>query len=223
MVLIYIGFSGLILASLVIYKCSKSSVKTHKAFITDLNHIPKIVITDLRIMTQSSNDAQKITPEYIETLIQYYTIKLANVLIEDSRWSHLDNSLIDNSFENSKIYIDFTLNNDNFSIIVKEPLDLLNKTKCHILQRFVLSAEVRSTNLVIDVSDLLKKYQGPYHNFYGNLKGHSNNIRDILIDYDYVLPNNGSLIISDIFGQDHEFHLDDDIVWSSQYTLAENS
>jgi len=188
-----------------------NSNEHHKKFITDPDHIPQIIINDLKIVGQES----KIS---LDILKEYYKFKLEHVLLGHN----IDYKDYLSTQENNKIYIDYTLNNDNYKICINGLLSLKHPEhdRHTILRRLVMSAEIISENSIIDVSKEIIKYQGPHRNFYNNLDGPSNNIRDLLIDYkDLIDFNNKSskLKIYDLFGHEHEFALNDNIVWTSTY------
>ena len=221
---------GLTLASLSIgyyYISSYYKLKNVKSFITDKNHIPSIIINNIKVFKElkETEEFEENTSVDLDLLKIYYSAKLAHLLLYNIDFSDNKTYLIlDKLFkEYNVIYIDYTLNNDSYKIIVNghlEPIEPLTKNKknTHILQRKVISAELVSDIDEINVTSLICAYQGPHNNFYNNLKNNSNKIKDFLRFLDYKDLSYEYLIISDIFGQEHKFHINENISWTSTFT-----
>jgi hypothetical protein len=122
-----------------------------------------------------------------------------------------------------KIYVEFALNNEKYAICVKSEFSEKDKTDGFNsgLKRKILSAYLKSDQETIDVSNLMKEFQGPEHNFYSNLNGPTNKWSDILYPYDLSDGSWTSLEINDLFGDQTSLNISelDTVEWNSSYKL----
>lgn len=138
-----------------------------------------------------SND-KKLEITYISdnTNIEYYKNKLSKIFEvseENNQVGYIENN-------NKKVHIDYKLNGIDYSITVLGEID----KKCdHVLEIYnmIQKAELCSSDINnkvsnINITDILKKFQGPDYNFYENILGTSYLLNDILYDLvDYKIYN----------------------------------
>lgn len=176
----------------------------HKALIIDNNYKSVINITHI------TNDDIEVK-NYIQKCLEYFYIKNENEnQNEHENQNENENEIfisenVSKILLHNNIYVEYSLNNNTYSICVNGELKELKKEKEIVkntqkIKRKILTGYIESKerNEKICVKKLLKEFQGPEHNFYNNLEGVSKKIEDIL--YPYNLLEWDTLIINDLFG-----------------------
>lgn len=174
----------------------------HLEMITDENDTDKIKI----IYISEDNEIMK-------NYIQYYLEQICvfnsqdmndDEITEEGQSYDIYAQEYFSDHKKDKIYVEYTLNNGKYSVCINGPIKIKQIEKSEqrqLFRRKILSAYILSKERDerLQVSKLVKEFQGPNADFYENVEGISKKIKDILYPYD--LNEWDSLIITNIFGK----------------------
>jgi hypothetical protein len=223
---------------------NKITVYNKDAFNLDESSEPKIEIVHI---TEESSELENYISNWLEHL--YLDSGTTSDTDSDSSNSFIkiENEIeneIDNALDirkcpetlkkgrHDKVYVEYKLNNDKYAICITSEIsknpqineDDGSGTGIMIpgygLKRKILSAYLKSENIeTVDVTRLLREFQGPNVDFYQNVGGVSKKWSDILYPYD--LEDWDTLEINDLFGDNTVLSTKelDTIEWNSNYSI----
>lgn len=190
------------------YKKTNPKENTSKGFITDMNYIPSIEIIKMTVDNISSSDPNWYIVSGYKDIVQR---KLEELFLDKRAPSDDFNDFWYNSDSTTpdKIYVEYKLNNDIFSIIITDLhlFFLSSTTKQKIPRRIISAYYVNDYGKSNNITKLLTSFMGPFYNFYNDVDGVSNKFLDMLSYGHGNFEGIGlsHIVINDLYGETHEY------------------
>ena len=155
----------------------------------------EIVIEDIKI-----NSIRTIKPINKEEINNDYFLEMIKKLHPGQK-THVIVDINNVESINQPIFLDYTLLNTVYSICIKEPLVYLSKGSGNVMDMILGAYLVKSSSKEfvnesdsftnsfeiirdeVDITTIMKQYQGPEFNFYNNLNGVSYSFKELIDEY----------------------------------------